>query len=105
MRFRVDARLDRETLNENDYTRSVLQNIRNIISTRQGSVPNFREFGLPMDFLDQPMPVAVPTLIVEVREALMLWEPRAKLIDVSFTADEDGRLFPVVEVEITNEES
>ena len=105
MAYRVSAaELANETLNESDYVRGVLQNVSNILKTRQGTVPFFREFGLPMDFVDQPLPVAVPTLIIEVREALMKFEPRAELVDVSFTANEHGQLFPVVEVEIINEQ-
>ena len=99
------AELKDERLNESDYVRSVLQNVQNVLKTRQGTVPFFREFGLPMDFIDQPMQVAAPTLIIEVREALMKFEPRAELVDISFTSNMDGQLFPVVEVEIVNEES
>ena len=99
------AELNDEVLNESDYVRSVLQNISNILKTRQGTVPFFREFGLPMEFVDQPMPVAAPTLIIEVREALMRFEPRAELVDISFTSNEHGQLFPVVEVEINEQKS
>ncbi len=99
------AELNDEVLNESDYVRSVLQNISNILKTRQGTVPFFREFGLPMEFVDQPMPVAAPTLIIEVREALMRFEPRAELVDISFTSNGHGQLFPVVEVEINEQKS
>jgi len=99
------AELNDEVLNESDYVRSVLQNISNILKTRQGTVPFFREFGLPMEFVDQPMPVAAPTLIIEVREALMRFEPRAELVDISFTSNDHGQLFPVVEVEINEQKS
>lgn len=39
-------------LNEQDTVSSVLQNIAILLSTRQGTVPLYREFGLPMRFLD-----------------------------------------------------
>lgn len=98
------AELRDEHLNESDYVRSVLQSVQNILKTRQGTVPFFREFGLPMEFIDQPMQIAAPTLIIEVREALLKFEPRAELVDISFTSNEHGQLFPVVEVEIINEQ-
>ena len=98
------ADLSKEMLNESDYVRAILQNVANVLKTRQGTVPFFREFGLPMDFIDQPMPVAAPTLIIEVREALLKFEPRAEVVDVSFQSNEHGQLFPVVEVEIINEQ-
>ncbi len=105
MAYKVSAaKLSEEVLNESDYVRSVLQNVSNILKTRQGTVPFFREFGLPMEFVDQPMQIAAPTLIIEVREALLKFEPRAELVDISFTSNEHGQLFPVVEVEIINEQ-
>lgn len=106
MAYKVSAaELSDEILNESDYVRSVLQNVSNILKTRQGTVPFFREFGLPMEFIDQPIPIAAPTLIIEVREALLRFEPRAELVDVSFTSNEHGQLLPVVEVEINEQES
>ena len=39
-------------LNETDTVRSVLQNIGIILSTRLGSWPLYRGFGLPQKFVD-----------------------------------------------------
>lgn len=101
MPYKVSAaELSVVTLNESEYVKSVLQNISNILKTRRGSVPHFREFGLPMEFVDQPMSIAEPTMIIEVREALTRFEPRAELVSISFTSNKDGQLFPVVEVNI-----
>ena len=61
MRYKVTAAdLTRVRLNESDTVTSVLQNIAIILSTRQGSVPLYREFGLPMRFLDKPIQIAKP---------------------------------------------
>lgn len=92
-------------LNEQDTVHSVLQNIAVILSTRKGSVPLYREFGLNMDFLDKPIPVARVMMIAEVREAIERWEPRATVLHVSFAEhiSEPGRLIPAVEVEINRE--
>ena len=91
--------------NEQELVNSVLQNIAIILSTRKGSIPLYRDFGLNMDFLDKPMPVAKVMMIAEVREAIERWEPRATVTDVSFTEDAavPGRLIPTVEVEINSE--
>ncbi len=43
-------------LNETDTVRSVLQNIAIILSTRQGTCPLYRGFGLPQKFVDKPLP-------------------------------------------------
>lgn len=93
------------TLNESDTVRSVLQNIAIILQTPKGSVPMYREFGLPMDFLDRPIPVAKTMMIAKVREAVERWEPRARVVGVSFSGDasDPSILIPEVEVEIEDE--
>lgn len=96
------ADADKITLNEGDTVRSVLQNIKIILSTKKLSVPLYREFGVDMAFVDKPMPVAQALMIVEIKDAIARWEPRAELVSVEFQIDEStpGKLIPVVEVEI-----
>lgn len=91
--------------NEGDTVSSALQNIAVILSTRRGSVPLYRDFGLNMDFLDKPIPVAKVMMISEVREAVERWEPRATVLGVTFSEDpaRPGTLIPTVEVEIRRE--
>lgn len=106
MSYKVSAvDLSAVRLNESETVASVLQNIAIILQTRQGTVPMYREFGLPMNFLDKPIPVAKPMLYVEVKEAIEEFEPRAEVLDVTFEEDPSapGRLIPTVEVEIRNE--
>ena len=93
------------SLNEQNIVRSVIQNIAIILSTRQRSAPLYRDFGLPMDFIDRPIPVARPLLVAEITEAIARYEPRAALIGVTFELDEaiPGRLMPTVEVEISEQ--
>jgi phage baseplate assembly protein W len=93
------------TLNETDTVKSVLQNIRIILSTRQFSVPLYREFGLPMQFLDKPIPVAKVLLIAEIRDAITEFEPRANVLNVTVEIDENapGKVHATVEVEIKDE--
>ncbi len=103
MRYKVSAAdLGAIKLNETDAVSSVLQNIAIILSTWQGSVPFYREFGLPRRFLDKPTHIAKPMIVSEVKEAIEEFEPRAEFIGVSFSEDPaiPGRLIPTVEVEI-----
>lgn len=92
------------SLNETDRVASILQNIGILLRTWQGNVPLYREFGLPMQFLDRPMNVAAPALIVEIREAIQRYEPRAEIVSVSFKHDASGVLLPEVEVNILDEQ-
>lgn len=90
---------------ESETVSSVLQNIAVILSTPRGSVPLYREFGLDMSFLDKPIPVARTMMISRVREAIERWEPRAKVVNVTFSGSVSApaQLDPVVEVEINDE--
>ncbi len=92
-------------LNESEQTAAVLQNLAVLLGTRQGTVPFFREFGLPQKFLDKPINVARSLLYLEVKEAIERFEPRAELVGMDIEVDEmqPGRLIPVVEVRIKNE--
>jgi hypothetical protein len=90
------------TLNETDTVKSVSQNIAIILSTQRGTVPMYRNFGLPMQFVDKPLPVAISMMVAEVTEALSEFEPRATIISISHEIDPEipGRIIPTVEVEI-----
>lgn len=103
MSYKVSSKdLRSISLNETDVVTSVLQNIAIILSTRQQTVPLYRDFGLPMRFIDKPIPVARPMLVAEIEEAISEYEPRATVVGVTFEIDESapGRLIPTVEVEI-----
>lgn len=91
--------------NEENTVNAVLQNIALILATPMGTVPLYRDFGLDWSFLDKPAPVAKVLMVAPVREAIERWEPRATVLDVSFTEDsaQPGMLIPIVEVDINLE--
>lgn len=90
------------TLNETDTVASVLQNVAIILATRRGTCPLYRDFGIPMDFLDRPMPVAKTLAFAEIKEAIETYEPRAQVVNITFeeSPEHPGQLNPVVEVNI-----
>lgn len=87
-------------LNETDPVAAALQEVAVLLGTRQGEVPLFREFGLPQRFLDRPINVARPVLLLEVKEALERFVPQVELLAVDLTADDGGRVQPVVKIRI-----
>ncbi len=93
------------SFDESDTVKSVLQNIRIILSTPKGTVPLYRDFGINMEFLDLPAPAAEAYLRTEIRESVELWEPRARVTGVEFDQEKlaEGRLGATVEVEIIGE--
>lgn len=75
------------TLAENDTVRSILQNVHLILTTRRGTVPVYREFGIPMRFLDRPSTLAKSVATVEIMEAIERYEPRAKFVSLDMLYD------------------
>lgn len=81
-------------------TAEILQNVRTIISTVQGSIPLDRDFGVNADMLDKPLPVAQAELSTAIIMAIKKYEPRASVSKLSFEGNDDGRLVPKVQVRI-----
>ena len=88
------------SLCEKNEVNSILQNVAIILRTRTGTVPMYRDFGLPMDYKDKPLEVARTRFAVEVTEAIERFEPRAKIRGVSVETDFSGNFLGKVEVEI-----
>lgn len=99
--IRADEKMS-YSLCENDTVKSVLQNCHLFLTTRKGSIPMYREFGLDMDFIDRPIPVAQTMMIPRVREGLAEFEPRAEFVSLTFEQklDAPGGMIPILEVEI-----
>lgn len=91
------------TFAEDDEAKSICQNVALIISTKKGSVPMYRGFGIPMKYLDRPMPEAKTLALSEITEAVEDFEPRAEIVSVNFT-EEAGKIIPTVEVKVKNEQ-
>ena len=92
---------------ETDEAASILQGIRVLLATRRGSVPLYRDFGLTMEYLDKPLPVAQALIAAELAEAVGRFEPRAKLAGVTVRPDskEPSRLFVEYEFFPADEET
>ncbi len=106
MSYKVSAGDDYSlVLQQGSEPLSVLQNIAVLLNTKRGTAPMYREFGLPMEFVDKPIDVAEAMAFVEISDALEEFEPRAKLDDVYFEKSADGRMILTVEVSISDEQS
>lgn len=102
MSFRVSAKERVIRLGVADKTEAVLQGVALILGTRQGSVPQYRDFGIPWDFLDKPVQIGKAILFAKIREAIMEFVPEAELVGLEFVDDPEdaGHIYPVAEVEI-----
>lgn len=94
------------TFNESDTLRSILQNVAIILATRVGTVPMYREFGTEHSILDRPIPAVRPMLLAEIKTAIERFEPRVRVTSVTLddAGSMEGRISPVVEVEIIDEQ-
>ena len=79
----------------------VIQNVQTILTTRKGTVPLNRNFGVSFDFLDNPTPQAQAKLSVEIFEGIKKYEPRAILKEVIFNVDPmAGQIKPCVKIDV-----
>lgn len=78
------------------------QEIRLLLSTRKGSVPLDRDYGVSWDYVDLPLPEAMPYMISEIAGQLEKYVPRIKVRDIVFKSADplEGILQPTVTVEI-----
>lgn len=103
--FEVDMRVKRGVRVGATGLDGLEQEIRTLLSTRKGSVPLDRDFGLTWGYVDLPMPEAMPYMISEMARQLEKYVPRIKVRDIAFRSDDplEGILQPTVTVEIRKE--
>lgn len=87
-------------LQENNTVRSIIQNIALLLNTKKGTIPMYRDFGLPMEFIDKPIDVAETMAVLEISEVLEKFETRAKLKNLSLEKSKDGKMVIIVEVTV-----
>jgi phage baseplate assembly protein W len=81
----------------------VMQNVRTILTTRRGTVPLDRNFGISFEFLDSPINTTRSKAEQEIFLQLKKYEPRAILKQIIWETDViSGHISPSVKVEITN---
>jgi phage baseplate assembly protein W len=79
----------------------VMQNVRTILTTRRGTVPLDRDFGISFDFLDSPINLTRAKAEQEIFLQLKKYEPRAILKQIIWNADVlSGQISPTVTVEV-----
>ncbi len=75
----------------------ILRCLNMLYSTREGSQPLDRNFGLNWEFIDKPLPVAQQEYSFEVIRKTREYETRVKVKEVSYVFDgENGKMKPVI---------
>lgn len=70
-----------------------------LLSTREGSMPLDREFGIKMEFLDRPPEVAKSLYTAEVTKKVAMFIPSVRVREVQWTTEGGQQIKKVV---ITN---
>lgn len=78
----------------------VLQNVLTICTTVKGSVPLDRDLGVSAVMIDEPVNVVRARISSEIIEAVRKYEPRARISEVNFSGDMNGKIIPHVKVRI-----
>lgn len=94
----LDADVD---FNPASVVAEVLQNVRTILSTRKGSVPLDRDFGISWEYLDRPIDVAQMLMRSEIIDAVSKYEPRATVESVVFEGSAEDALDGILRPKVT----
>lgn len=79
----------------------IVQNVLNIIRTKQHEVPFMSGLGINHDYVDSTLSESKHDLISHVKSIIEAYEPRAKVNDVIIdSCDENGNYIISVELEV-----
>ena len=85
-------------------TEEILQNLFVLLNTVKGTVPMYRNFGINLDVVDENINLAKAHITNTIYDAVNKYEPRAKIVNITFKGDAMlGKLYPIVEVEINEQ--
>lgn len=97
----VTASLEQIEIFPDNEQLEVIQNVKTILTTMQGTVPLDRDFGIDSEVIDKPVNVIRPLIVKEVKEKLAKYEPRVKFISMFWDGTgSEGRIVPTVRVAI-----
>ena len=80
----------------NDAMAELDRKLALLYSTREGTMPLDREFGINMDFVDMPPEAEKSLYTAEVTEKVSKFIPEVRVQEVTWTGGNTGKLFPKV---------
>jgi phage baseplate assembly protein W len=83
---------------------AVIQNVRTILTTRKGTQPLDRDFGISFDFLDSPALLTRAEAEQECFLALRKYEPKAVLKGIRWETNlQSGKFWPDVLIQVVEQ--
>lgn len=83
-----------------DWLDTLNRQMELLLSTREGTMPLDRKFGINMDFVDRPTEIAKSLYTAEVTEKVARFIPSVRVREITWIRTENGILKP--KVVITN---
>ncbi|MDR2946278.1 MAG: hypothetical protein LBV79_05995 [Candidatus Adiutrix sp.] len=103
----IDASLPAEIVLGSRGLAGLAQEVRTVMTTRKGSLPLDRDFGIDFSIIDRPVNTVLPTYVAEVARQIEKYVPRVQVLSVTFTPSApdaaDGILHPVARVRVREE--
>lgn len=81
----------------------ILSCLHCLYSTVEGTQPLDREFGLSIECVDKPLPIAKNLYALDVVEKTEKYEPRVEVTEVTFEVDGEAILIPHVKVALNED--
>ena len=79
----------------------IIQNVRNILRTRQHEVPFMRDMGINIDLLDSHSQAIKSVIEEHITELIKTYEDRANVLEVRLeSCDENGNYIIAVDLEV-----
>lgn len=70
-----------------------------LYTTKEGTQPLDRQFGLSSDFISDPIPVAMNKYTLEVVRKTAMYEPRVQVKEVTYMQDDvNGMMIPTIHI-------
>lgn len=81
-------------------TEDLYKQLNNLLSTRKGTIPINRDFGIDWNVLSQPLDEAESSFVVELMEQIEAYIPELKASEIEFTVEpENGKIIPTITIE------
>lgn len=88
-----------------EISQDIIDCLRNLYETREGTQPLDREFGISAEFTGQPLDVFENEYALEIIEKTERYEPRVSIADVTFETDAKvGKIIPIIKITQPEEE-
>ena len=103
----IDTTLPAEIIINAKGLVGLAQEVRTVMTTRKGSVPLDRDFGVDFTVIDEPVNSVKPIYVGEVAAQIERYVPRVEVLSITFKPSPseavDGLLRPVAKVRVRKE--